>query len=114
MSPNTFSLHRVTPAGRVDLCVEIELPDIGLALQLSPANAQYEVDWATRVETLFPNVFDALAAGVISEQSAHAVVDPTEFYPEIDIAENGTTTLPTRWGQTYTTKPVPVEEPPPF
>ena len=62
--------------------------DIGLALQLSPANAQDEVDWATRVETLFPNVFDALAAGVISERSAHAVVDPTEFYPD-DVAQRG-------------------------
>jgi hypothetical protein len=31
---------------------------------------------------------------------------------EVTIAEDGTATITTRWGQTYTTKPEPVEEPP--
>jgi hypothetical protein len=33
---------------------------------------------------------------------------------KVTIADDGTTTLETRWGLTYTTKPEPVEEPPPF
>jgi len=55
--------------------------DIGLALGFSPANAEDQVKWAARVESLFPNVFDAMAAGVISERGAHAIVDPTQDYP---------------------------------
>ena len=31
---------------------------------------------------------------------------------EVAIADDGTTTIKTRWGQTYTSKPEPVEEPP--
>jgi hypothetical protein len=31
---------------------------------------------------------------------------------EVGIEEDGTATIKTRWGQTYTTKPEPVEEPP--
>ena len=86
-------LIRATQAVKYRLIAELNVDeyaavDIGLALQLSPANAQDDVDWATRVETLFPNVFDALAAGIISERSAHAVVDPTEFYPD-DVAQRG-------------------------
>ena len=74
--------------------------DIGLALGLSPANAAYQAKWATRVETFFPNVFDAMAAGVISERSAHAIVDPTEFYPD-EVAQRAVTdTLATAAGRT--------------
>jgi hypothetical protein len=31
---------------------------------------------------------------------------------DVTIAEDGTATIKTRWGQTYTTNPEPVEEPP--
>ena len=61
---------------------EFAANDIGMALQLSPTNASYITKWASRVAALFPNVLDALDAGVISERSAHAIVDPTEDYPE--------------------------------
>ncbi|MEV6604582.1 DUF222 domain-containing protein [Kutzneria sp. NPDC051319] len=55
--------------------------DIGPALQLSPSNASDRVKWARTLHDVHPTVLDALHAGVISERSAHALVDPTEYYP---------------------------------
>ncbi|MEV6604005.1 DUF222 domain-containing protein [Kutzneria sp. NPDC051319] len=83
-----------------ELCIDEEAPvDIGAALQLSPVNAQDHCEFATRLESLFPNVIDAMAAGTISERSAHAIVDPTEFYPE-DLAQRAVTkTLETAEGR---------------
>src|ERR1700750_937579 len=60
--------------------------EVQLALQLSPANAKYLVEWASNVAKVFPDVLDALEGGVISERSAHAIVDPTEDYRE-DLAQ---------------------------
>ncbi len=56
--------------------------DIAMALQLSQGNGEYLVDWATRAAKAYPNVLDALAAGVISEWSAQALVDSTDGYRE--------------------------------
>ncbi|QUQ65813.1 HNH endonuclease signature motif containing protein [Kutzneria sp. CA-103260] len=80
---------RKTQAERLRLIAELNVDDwavndIGMALQLSPSNASSLVDWATHVATLFPDVLDAMDAGMISEWSAHALVDPTENYkPEL-------------------------------
>ncbi|HTI23546.1 MAG TPA: DUF222 domain-containing protein, partial [Kutzneria sp.] len=78
-------LQRALTAEKLRLIAEINTDDyiatdLGMALQLSPSNAEDLVDWATRVETFFPDVIDAMAAGIISERSAHAIVDPTRFY----------------------------------
>jgi len=56
--------------------------DIAMALQLSYNNAAYQAEWATHVVKVFPNVLDAMDAGVISERSAQALVDPTIGYSE--------------------------------
>jgi hypothetical protein len=60
--------------------------DIAMALQLSQSNGEYLVDWATRAATVFPDVLDALGAGVITEWSAQALVDSTHGYRE-DVAQ---------------------------
>src|SRR6267142_438498 len=58
--------------------------DFAMALQLSPVAAAHKAEWATRLATVFPDVLEAMAAGVISERGAHAIVDPTEHYsPEV-------------------------------
>ncbi|QUQ67015.1 hypothetical protein JJ691_47430 [Kutzneria sp. CA-103260] len=80
---------RRAQAERLRLIAELNVDDwavidIGMALQLSPSNASSLVQWATRVATLFPDVLEAMEAGVISEWSAHGLVDPTEDYtPEL-------------------------------
>ncbi|HEY0531899.1 MAG TPA: hypothetical protein VGD29_09910, partial [Actinoplanes sp.] len=84
-------LQRQLAAEKLRLMAEINIDefvatDLGMALQLSPSNAEDDLKWATRVKSLFPNVIDAMGAGVISERSAHAIVDPTRFYPE-DLAQ---------------------------
>ncbi|QUQ65203.1 hypothetical protein [Kutzneria sp. CA-103260] len=56
--------------------------DIALALQLSHTNAAYLAEWASHVVKVFPNVVEAMEAGVISEWSAHGLVDPTDGYSE--------------------------------
>jgi hypothetical protein len=56
--------------------------DVAMALQLSQSNGEDQVKWATRVATVFPDVLDAMEAGVISEWSAHGLVDPTEHYAD--------------------------------
>src|SRR5215469_9890752 len=56
--------------------------DVAMALQLSRVDGDYLVEWATRVVKVFPDVVDALEAGVISERSAHAMVDATTYYSE--------------------------------
>ena len=98
-------LQRALTAEKLRLIAEINTDehiatDLGMALQLSPSNAENLVDWATRVETFFPDVIDAMAAGIISERSAHAIVDPTRFYPQ-DLAQRVVTaTLTTAAGRT--------------
>src|ERR1700742_4151452 len=74
---------RQTQAEQLRLIAELNTDEwfateLGLALQLSPANARYLVEWASNVAKLFPDVLDALEAGVISERSAHAIVAPAE------------------------------------
>ncbi|MFI9386676.1 DUF222 domain-containing protein [Kutzneria sp. NPDC052558] len=59
--------------------------DLAMALQLSQSNSESQVRFASRLATVFPEVLDAMEAGVISEWSAHGLVDPTENYPD-DIA----------------------------
>jgi len=67
----------------VDLDVdEWTAHEIGPALQLSPSNAEDRVRGARTLDTLYPNVLDAMAAGVISERSAHSIVDPTKDYAD--------------------------------
>jgi hypothetical protein len=98
-------LQRQLAAEKLRLMAEINTDefvatDLGMALQLSSSNAEDHLKWATRLETLFPNVIDAMAAGVISERSAHAIVDPTRFYPE-DLAQRVVAdTLKTAGGRT--------------
>ncbi|MFI9383152.1 DUF222 domain-containing protein [Kutzneria sp. NPDC052558] len=60
--------------------------DIAMALQLSFTNASSLVDFATLVARDFPGVLDAMEAGVISEWSAHGLVDPTEHY-SLEVAQ---------------------------
>jgi len=74
-------------AERLRLIAELNIDeyaarDIAMALQLSQSNGEYLVKWASRVATVFPEVLDAMAAGVISEWSAHGLVDPTENYSD--------------------------------
>ncbi|WP_211767953.1 HNH endonuclease signature motif containing protein [Kutzneria sp. CA-103260] len=76
---------RKTQAERLRLIAELNVDewadrDIGMALQLSSSTASSLVTWATRVATVFPDVVEAMEAGVISEWSAHGLVDPTEHY----------------------------------
>jgi len=80
---------RQSQAEKLRLIAELNIDewaarDIAMALQLSQSNGEYLVKWATRVATVFPEVLEAMAAGVISEWSAHGLVDPTENYsPEV-------------------------------
>ncbi|HTI22805.1 MAG TPA: DUF222 domain-containing protein [Kutzneria sp.] len=98
-------LQRELAAEKMRLTAEINTDehvpvDLAMALQLSLPNAQDYVEFATRVETLFPDVIDAMAAGIISERSAHAIVDPVRYYPE-DLAQQVVTkTLATAAGRT--------------
>ena len=76
---------RQTQAEQLRLIAELNTDEwfateVQLALQLSPANAKYLVEWASNVAKVFPDVLDALEAGVISERSAHTIVDPAEDY----------------------------------
>jgi len=80
-------LIRTTQAEWLRLIAELNIDkdafvDIAMALQLSHTNAAYLTQWATHVVTVFPNVVDAMDAGVISERSAQALVDPTIGYSE--------------------------------
>src|ERR1700742_631800 len=86
---------RQTQAEQLRLIAELNTDEwfateLGLALQLSPANAKYLVEWASTVTKTFPDVLDALEAGVISERSAHAIVDPAEDYRD-DLAQQAVT-----------------------
>src|SRR6201999_2343875 len=86
---------RQTQAEQLRLIAELNTDEwfateVQLALQLSPANAKYLVEWASTVAKTFPDVLDALEAGVISERSAHAIVDPAEDYRD-DLAQQAVT-----------------------
>jgi hypothetical protein len=71
--------RRETPPDRRDRATDKYISvDLGMALQLFPSKAEVYVEFAVRVEKLFPNVTDAMTAGVITERSAHAIVDPAE------------------------------------
>ena len=78
---------------------EFAATDIGMALQLSRSNGEYLVEWATRLATVFPDVLDAMESGVISERSAHALVDPTEYYSDELAQHVVATTLKTAQGR---------------
>jgi hypothetical protein len=80
-------LIRRLAAERLRLIAELNIDewaarDVAMALQLSQSNGEDQVAWATRLATVFPDVLDAMEAGVISEWSAHGLVDPTSHYAD--------------------------------